>query len=153
VPTQKVIAEHLDLTQQTVCDLLPKIGMTVEDSLSDIRIAYIRRIREQAAGRTSSGPLDLVNERARLAKEQADRLEMQNAVTRREMAPVVVIEHVLARAGVKVAGILDSIPGMIRRRSKSVSSDDLDAIADEIIRARNLAASISLNDLDSDALQ
>lgn len=152
MPTQQTIAEHLDLSQPTVSDLLQRLGIDWrESSLSEIRIAYIRRLREQAAGRFSDGPLDLMNERARLAKEQADRLELQNAQTRKELAPIVLIEHVLAKAGVRVAGILDAIPGMIRRRSPSLSSSDLDCISAEIAKARNIAASISLNDLREDS--
>lgn len=139
------------MAPQTAGDLLRKLGMSASSSsLDDIRIAYIRRLREQAAARTSDGPLDLVNERARLAKEQADRLAMQNEVTRCELAPVALIEQVLSRAGTKVAGILEAIPGMIRRRSKSISSDDLDCITAEIVRARNIAAAITLDDLDPD---
>jgi terminase small subunit / prophage DNA-packing protein len=151
LPTQKAIAEHLDMSQQQVKEMLEKLNLPADSPLDSVRVAYIRRLREQAAGRYSEGPLDLVNERARLAKEQADRLEMQNAVTRKEMAPVIIIENVLARAGVKVAGILDAIPGMIRRRSKSVSSEDIDCIAEEIIRARNMAAAISLDDFEDES--
>jgi len=151
VPTQQTIAEHLDLSQPTVSDLLQRLGIDWRKStIDDVRVAYIRHLREQAAGRFSDGPLDLMNERARLAKEQADRLELQNAQTRKELAPIVLIEQVLAKAGVRVAGILDAIPGMIRRRSPSLSSSDLDCISAEISKARNLAASISLNDLESE---
>ena len=149
--SQQKVAEHLDMTRQSASDMLQKLGISLRStSLTDIRVAYIRRLREQAAGRFSDGPLDLMNERARLAKEQADRLELQNAQTRKELAPVVLIEQVLAKAGTRVAGILDSIPGMIRRRSPSLSSSDLDCIAAEIVKARNLAAALSLGDLEAE---
>ena len=72
---------------------------------------------------------------------------MQNAVTRRELAPVVLIEEVLTRAGSRVSGILDAIPGMIRRRVVGLSSSDIELIAVEVARARNIAAAISLDDL------
>lgn len=151
MPSQQEVAEHLDMTRQSASDMLQKLGISLRStSLTDIRVAYIRRLREQAAGRFSDGPLDLMNERARLAKEQADRLELQNAQTRKELAPVVLIEQVLAKAGTRVAGILDSIPGMIRRRSPSLSSSDLDCIAAEIVKARNLAAALSLGDLEAE---
>jgi phage terminase Nu1 subunit (DNA packaging protein) len=60
--------------------------------LNEIRVAYIRRLREQAAGRAAVGDLDLAGERAALAKAQRERIEMQNAVTRGELAPVVLQE-------------------------------------------------------------
>lgn len=52
--------------------------------------AYCTRLREQAAGRLGDGGTgggDLVAQRARLAREQADAQEMRNAVARGELIP------------------------------------------------------------------
>lgn len=76
---------------------------------------------------------------------------MQNAVTRGELAPVILIEEVLTKAASKTAGILDAIPGMIRRRVPQLTADDIDLIAGEVAKARNTVARMSLADLaDSD---
>lgn len=119
-------------------------------NLDEIRIAYIRRLREQAAGRAAAGDLDLATERAMLAREQRVRLEMQNAVTRGELAPVALIEEVLTKAASKVAGVLDAIPGMVRRRVPLLTADDIELIAGEIAKARNTVAGMSLADLSED---
>lgn len=119
-------------------------------SLDEVRVRYIRRLREQAAGRAAAGDLDLAGERARLAKEQADRVAMQNAVTRGELAPVQLIEEVLAKAGSRAAKILDTIPGTIRRREPSLSADTIATIAKDIAKVRNIAATVSLADLRED---
>ncbi len=149
---QQEIADHLDMSQQAVSQWLDKLGIDWKSAtLDDIRVAYIRSLREQAAGRIASGDLDLATERAGLAKAQRERIEMQNAVTRRELAPVILIEEVLAKAGSKVAGILDAIPGMIKRRVSTITSADLELIAGEVARARNIAAAISLEDLADEA--
>lgn len=149
--TQQGIAEHLDLSQSAVSQWLDRLGINWKvATLDEIRVAYIRELREQAAGRAAAGDLDLATERAGLAKAQREKIEMQNAVTRRELAPVVLIEEVLAKAGAKVAGILDAIPGMLKRRCVALTSDDIDMVAAEIARARNLAASVSLDDLRDD---
>ena len=149
---QQDIAEHLDLSQGAVSQWMDRLGLDWKTtSLDVIRVEYIREIREQAAGRSASGDLDLATERAGLAKAQRERIEMQNAVTRRELAPVILIEEVLAKAGSKVAGILDAIPGMIKRRVAGLSSNDLDLIASEVARARNIAAAVSLDDLKDEA--
>lgn len=118
--------------------------------LDEIRIAYIRELREQAAGRAAAGDLDLATERAGLARAQREKIEMQNAVVRRELAPVILIEEVLAKAGSKVAGILDAIPGMLKRRCTALTSTDIDLVSAEISRARNIAAAISLADLNDE---
>lgn len=147
--TQEAIAKHLDLSDRSVREFLTVANMDHKVStLAEIRIAYIRRLREMAAGRAGGGGgLDLVTERARLAKEQADKIAKQNKVTDRELAPVTLIEEVLAKVGRQIAGVLESIPVQLKRRS-SLSGDDLDYITAEIVKARNLAAAIKVEALE-----
>ena len=89
--TQADIAAHLDLTQQTVSDLirrgvLPRPHRGKACTLDVYRVGYIRHLREMAAGRASEDDsLDLVAERARLAKEQADAQAYKNALTRGDL--------------------------------------------------------------------
>lgn len=150
-PTQAEIAEHLDISDRRVRELAVEWGIdSREISLSAWRIRYLRQLREQAAGRAAAGDLDLAVERARLAKEQADRIAMQNAVTRKELAPAHLIEEVLARAGARAAKLLDTIPGELRRRAASLTADDLSTVAGVIVKARNIAAAVSLADLEDD---
>ncbi len=146
---QQDIANHLDMSQPAVSDFLDKSGIDWHEvGLDEIRITYIRHLREMAAGRAASGDLDLATERALLAREQRVKIEMQNAVTRGELAPVALIEEVLTKAASKVAGVLDAIPGMIRRRVPLLTADDIDLIAGEVAKARNTVAAMSLADLD-----
>lgn len=148
--SQQDIASHLDMSQQAASSLLEQLGVDWKTAdLSEIRVAYIRRLREAAAGRGGEGAVgELATERARLAREQADKIAMQNAVTRGELAPVALIEEVLTKAASKVAGVLDAIPGMIRRRVPLLTADDIDLIAGEVAKARNTVAAMSLSDLD-----
>jgi phage terminase Nu1 subunit (DNA packaging protein) len=154
VLTQQEIAEHLDMSQQAVSQLLADLGIDWKAvSLDEVRVAYIRRLREIAAGRAALGDLDLATERARLAREQADKIAMQNAVTRGELTPTVVLEQVLASAASKIAGILDAIPGLVRRRVPLLQSGDIDMIAGEVAKARNTVAAMSLVDLVEEAVE
>lgn len=137
------------MSHQAVSDLAARGIIAVGMSLREMLLAYISHLREVAAGR-SAGDLNLAAERAALSRAQRERIEMQNAVTRGELAPVAAIEEVLAKAGSRVAGILDAIPGMIRRRVASLSAADVDLIAAEIAKARNLAAALRLSDLDDE---
>lgn len=148
---QKEIAEHIDLSQPAVSGLMDRLGIDWKTStIDEIRVAYIRHLREQAAGRAASGDLDLATERARLAKEQADKVAMQNAVTRGDLAPVVMIEEVLTKTAAQLAGIFDAIPGLVRRRVPSLRAEEIDLIAAEIARVRNVVAGMSLADLNDD---
>ena len=135
------------ISRQAVGDLQAR-GV-IEPSMSGVEAtqAYCGHLRVIAAGRMASGDLDLSEERAGLAKAQRERVEMQNSVTRRELAPVALLEEVLAKCGSKVAGILDAIPGMVRRRNPALTSNDIEIISGEVARARNLAASMTLDDV------
>jgi len=150
-PTQAEIAAHLDISDRRLRDLLTEFGLDHKQvPLAEIRVRYLRKLREEAAGRGAGGDIDLAKERALLAKEQRIRVEMQNAVTRKELAPVVLIEEVLAKAGSRAARILDTIPGLVRRRCPELDANTLSAIRDQVAQARNLAAAISLALLDDD---
>lgn len=96
------------------------------------------------------GDLDLVTERAALARAQRERIELQNAVTKGELAPVILLEEILTKAAAKVAGTLDAIPGMVRRRVPQLTADDIDLIAAEVAKARNTVAAMSLSDVNDD---
>lgn len=143
--TQSAFGELVGISQPAVSDLLSRGVITAGQPAGEWLKAYCHHLREQAAGRAAAGELDLAGERAALAKVQRERIEMQNAVTRKELAPVTVIEEVLARVGRQIVGILESIPVQLKRRS-SLTADDLDFITREIVKARNLAASIELED-------
>lgn len=142
------------MSQQAASQLLAEMGIDWKaTSLDEIRVAYIRRLREMAAGRAAAGDLDLATERARLAREQADKIAMQNAVTRGELTPTVVLEQVLAAAAAKIAGILDAIPGLVRRRVPQLASGDIDMITAEVAKARNTVAAMSLTELVEEAAE
>jgi phage terminase Nu1 subunit (DNA packaging protein) len=147
--TQKVFGEIVGISQPAVSDLIKRDVLAEGDTLANWIIAYCSNLREQAAGRAGAdGGLDLVSERARLAKEQADKVAYQNAITRNQLAPVDLLEEVLAKAAAKINGVFDAIPGMIKRRVPTLSSEEIDLIALEISRGRNIVASMSLHDID-----
>lgn len=70
--TQQAIADHLDLAQQNVSELLKKLDIDRETAtLDEIRVAYLRQLRAQAAGHRTDDGLDLVRER--VLTERIDR--------------------------------------------------------------------------------
>jgi hypothetical protein len=72
MPTQQEIAGHLDLAQQNVSELMKKLGIDWKTAtLDEIRVAYIRQLRSQAAGHRTDDGLDLVRER--VLTERVDR--------------------------------------------------------------------------------
>ncbi|KRB73455.1 terminase small subunit [Noviherbaspirillum sp. Root189] len=143
--TQSAFGEMIGISQPAVSDLLSRGVIIADQPVGEWLKSYCLHLREQAAGRAAAGELDLAGERAALAKVQRERIEMQNAVTRKQLAPVNVIEEVLARVGRQIVGILEAIPVQLKRRS-SLTAEDLDFITRELVKARNLAANIELED-------
>lgn len=124
--------------------------LTESAPASEWLLEYCEHLRGIAAGRGGDGGLELSAERAALAREQRIRIAMQNAVTRKELAPVYVLEQVLARAGARAAKMLDTITPEIRRRVPQLGSSELAAIGVIVAKARNVAASVRLADLEAD---
>lgn len=147
--TQTAFGKLIGVSQQAVSDMIARGVIDRGECVGVWLLKVFANQREVSAGRQGDGDgeLDLVAERARLASEQADKVAMQNAVTRQELAPVHVIEDVLTKAGAKVAGILEAIPGAIRRRVPGLKATEMELIQREIAKARNIAASVSLDDL------
>lgn len=71
---------------------------------------------------------------------------MANAVTRGELAPAHLLEEVLAKAGARAGRILETIPGMLRRRLPQLTADDIAEVARIVAKARNIAAGMRLAD-------
>lgn len=100
------IAKHIGVTPKYVQDLINEGVIDRKDrgtyDINECRDAYIKKLREAAAGRANSGDLNLTDERARLAKEQADAKEMENSITRGEL---VYIEDVAKRVEVALSKV------------------------------------------------
>ncbi len=147
---QGAFGDLVGISQQAVSDLVRR-GVLADGAAGDEwLLAYCDHLREVAAGRGGEAGKDLTAERARLAREQADRLAMQNAVTRGELAPAHLMEQVLSKVGARAGRILETIPGTLRRRLPQLTAADLDVVTQIVAKARNLAASMRLADVDAD---
>jgi len=102
-------------------------------ALPDAVQAYCARLREQAAGRQGDdGESGLVNERARLAKEQADRIEMENEVRRGELLIRGDVDAAVTSAFARVRSRLLAIPVKAAAMAVQAASP---AEAEAVIRA------------------
>lgn len=96
--------------------------------------------------------LDADTERVLLTREQRIGQELKNAQTRRELAPVDLIDWTLGRVGSQIAAILDSIPLKVKRLVPRMTATELDHIKRELSKAQNAAARVTV-DLDEFYLQ
>ena len=111
--TVSEVAKHIGVSPKYVNDLIndgviERQGRGQYD-LDVCREAYIGKLREVAAGRAANGDLDLGEERARLAKEQADAKEMENSIARGELVYIddvaSQIEKQLSKVKTKLLGV------------------------------------------------
>lgn len=115
--TQAEFAQVIGRSEAAVSQL--KSEGTLEPGATAHRwlLAYIERLAEQAAGRLGSeiDGLDLVQERAALAREQRLGYEIKNAVARGEYAPIGVLADVLAAASQAIVERFEMLPGQLKK--------------------------------------
>ena len=100
---------------------------------------YCERLREVAAGRASAeiGGLDLVQERAALARQQRLNLEVKGSALRGEYAPIGLLAEVLATASQAVVDRLDQLPAMLKKICPELPDAARDQVMTVIAAARN----------------
>jgi len=131
--TQAQLAELVGVTQPAISQAGIQTG-----PLGQMLRDYCHRLREIAAGRASeSGGLDLVQERAALAREQRLGLEIKNAALRGEYASVALLAEVLASASQAVAERFEHLPGVLRKSCPELTESQRDQIFGAIASARN----------------
>ena len=145
--TQEQFGDLVGVSQPVVSELLSRGVLQAGQPAATWLRAYTKHLREQAAGRGADG--ELARERARLAREQADRIAMDNAVNRRELAPVSVLELVLAKMAGDVGSLLQGLVPRLRRRVE-LPGEALRILDEEVSKARNRAAAMTLADADEE---
>lgn len=107
-------AAHLQMDVNSLKKLIDRNVITKRDKgqydIEQVRKEYILHIREVAAGRVKAGELDLQAERARLAKEQADAKEMENAIERGDLVYIESVAKQIEGQLTKVRTKLLAIP-------------------------------------------
>lgn len=73
-----LVARHLDMSERNARDVVLTLKLDYKiNTLDEIRIAYIRRLREQSAGRGSEHQIEAAIARTRKDNMAAEMIEMQ----------------------------------------------------------------------------
>lgn len=119
-------ANYLSMNTRTFTDLVArgviKKRNKQEYNLDEVREQYIKYIRSVASNRMTTEGLDLANERARLAKEQADAKEMQNEVERGELVYIRDVASSLEKQLYRVRSKLLVIPNRVAPECNAVET-------------------------------
>lgn len=136
---QSAVASAVGISKQAINSLLNDGALPPCSTNGELLQAYCHRLREQAAGRMGgeAGGLDLVQERAALAREQREGQAIKNAVARKEYAPVGLLADVLGQAASAVVGRFDQLEGTMRKACPDLPDEAKIAVLQVIASARN----------------
>lgn len=136
---QSVVAAAVGVSKQAINALLVDGALPPCATNGELLLAYCDRLRQQAAGRMGGeiGGLDLVQERAALARSQREAQDLKNAVARGEFAPVGLLADVLGRASSSVVDRFDLLEGDLRKACPDIPDDVLLTVLGVNAKARN----------------
>ena len=136
--TQAAFGELVGIAQPSVSTLMTEGKLPSAGTLRELLLAYCQRLRDQAAGRMGENTtLDLVQERAALAREQREGQAIKNAVARREYAPIGLLSDVLALASSAVVDRFDQLEGAMRKACPDLPDEAKTTVQQVIASARN----------------
>lgn len=136
--TQKAVGDVVGVTQQAISALVTAGALPSTGALGEMILAYCDRLREQAAGRLGSDDgLDLVQERAALARSQRISQDLKNDIARGEYAPIGVLSDVLGLASSAVVDRFDQLEGALRKACPTLPDDAKATVMQVIASARN----------------
>ena len=136
---QAVTGAIVGVSQQAISAMVSEGKLPMYANQGEMVQAYCQRLRDQAAGRMGSevGGLDLVQERAALAREQRLGIEIKNAVARGEFAPIALLSEVLATASQSVVERFEQIPGLLKKSCPDLPDAAREQVMAALAAARN----------------
>ena len=120
--TRREAAEHLDLSVQSINDLINKGVIVVKAGRSPVnidacRLAYINYLRKAAHYTKKDGSGDIAEEKTRLTKAQADAAELKVSELEGELIPAKLVEEtwtdVAAVIRVQLLGLASKIAHLV----------------------------------------
>lgn len=137
--TQTLIGQLVGVSQQAISALVNDGKIPATGTVGAVLVAYCERLREQAAGRMGEegGGLDLVQERAALARSQRIAQDLKNDIARGEYAPIGLLADVLGMASSAVVDRFEQLEGTLRKACPDLPDEARTAVATVIASARN----------------
>jgi phage terminase Nu1 subunit (DNA packaging protein) len=136
---QTVVAEVVGVSKQAISAMVQEGKLPACETMGQMISAYCERLRDQAAGRLGdeAGGLDLVQERAALAREQRIAQKMKNDVASGEYAPIGLLSDVLGVASSAVVDRFDQLEGTLRKSCPGIDDEVMTVVMRVVASARN----------------
>ena len=137
--SQAEFAQIVGVSEASISSRVSSGVLVRGDTAHEWLITYCEHLRDTAAGRGSGGlgGLDLVQERAALARSQREAQDLKNAVARGEYAPIGVLADVLGQASSAVVDRMDQVEGHLRKACPDLPEDARVVVLRVLADARN----------------
>lgn len=137
--TQSGLGALVGVSQQAISAMVTAGALPASGTIGEMLLMYCERIRDQAAGRLGSevGGLDLVQERAALARSQRISQDLKNNISRGEFAPIGLLADVLGMASSAVVDRFEQLEGALRKACPTLPDDAKATVMQVIASARN----------------
>jgi phage terminase Nu1 subunit (DNA packaging protein) len=139
VISQQDFAEMIGVSEARVSQLISEGTIVRGDTAIEWNVAYCERLRDQAAGRMGSevGGLDLVQERAALARSQRIAQDLKNDIARGDYAPIGLLADVLGQAASAVVDRFEQLEGALKKSCPTLPDEARTTVMQVIASARN----------------
>lgn len=136
---QTVVADVVGVSKQAISAMVQEGKLPECKTMGEMIAAYCERLRDQAGGRLGddAGGLDLVQERAALAREQRIAQKMKNDVASGEYAPIGLLSDVLGVASSAVVDRFDQLEGTLRKSCPNIDDEVMTVVMRVVASARN----------------
>ncbi len=134
--TRKELAEHLDLSPQSISDLIGKGIFTIGSGRSPVnidvcRVQYINHLRKSARYTRKDGTGDIAEEKAKLTAAQARKAELEVEQLEKSLIPAQLVEETWVDY---VSNVRAKLLGLPSRVAHQVITVDKYAEAELIIK-------------------
>ncbi len=149
--TQKEVANHLDLSDRRVRTLISEGILPASKGKGGLdrdacRIAYIRHLRGVASGQVlDQTTLDLNQERALLAASQRRKLDRENDLAEKMIAPVELLTLALQKCATQIVSNLEALPLQMKRMNPLLTGQDIHLTKKAIAKCRNSIAAMKID--------
>lgn len=117
------------------------------DVLDNRKARWSASLAQQRASDEAPAPsvIEAEREKILLVREQRIGQELKNAQTRRELAPVAMIEWALGKVGGQISALLESIPLRVKKMVPRLQASEIELIKREVVKAQNLASRVTVD--------
>ncbi len=151
--SRSTVAKHLGISADHVTRLhrigvIPAPKGSAGYDVEACRIGYINALRAKIVAAVENVPASKASVRDQLDRAKLEKLEMENAVRRREYAPISLFEVYCEKVGAVIHSHFEALAGQVKQRIPHLRAAELAIIRNELAKCASGIADFKLFDDD-----